>query len=197
MSRLLTKRELLRINPSGIVDASLEVKAEKPSVTATQPAPMNVQGLPEIARFESVLYSGAAFNQWWSSIPVVTDIQGVEGRLPLPCLADHSNQCSSTIGQHENITLGNEILTTGRIFPKSDSTAAKIYNYAKQSYAWQESHAGPIKSIEEFESGEVVEVNGRSFTGPIYVIRHLVLREGTVVPVGADRDTSFKLVSED
>jgi hypothetical protein len=45
------------------------------------------------------------------------------------------------------------------------------------------------------DRGEKVEVNGRSFTGPLYVARQTTLGEVSFVPIGADGDTEAKLAA--
>jgi hypothetical protein len=157
-------------------------------------APENMSELPEKAPFDSIAYTGTQIKQGWSWWPVVVDVQGVDAFLPLPALADHINKCSSSLGQHNSVSLDNDtVASSGDIYPRYSALAANIYNTAKQGQRWQMSIAGPIRSIEEVKEGEQVEVNGETFYGPIYIVRRMTLREITVVPVGADVNTQLIL----
>jgi hypothetical protein len=157
-------------------------------------APANMDALPEKTPFDSIAYTGGMIKQGWSWWPVVVDIQGIDAFLPLPALADHINKCSSSLGQHESVSLSPEQITsTGHIYPRYSALAANIFNTAKQGQRWQMSIAGPIRSIEEVKEGEQVDVNGETFNGPIYIVRRMTLREITVVPVGADVNTELIL----
>jgi hypothetical protein len=174
----------LYLNTSGETSEAVQL-AESPS---------NMAELPEKSAFTAIGYTGTAIKQGWSWWPVVVDIQGCDAFLPLPALADHINKCSSSLGQHETVSLNNnQITSTGFIYPRYSPLAANIYNTAKQGQRWQMSIAGPIRSIEEVKEGEQVEVNGETFQGPIYIVRRMTLREITVVPVGADVNTEMIL----
>jgi hypothetical protein len=176
------ERGLLYINTSDSSSDSVQL-AE---------APKNIDSLPEKTPFDSIAYTGGAIKQGWSWWPVVIDIEGADAYLPVPALADHTNKCSSSLGQHSAVSLSNNTITSsGYIYPRYSALAANIYNTAKQGQRWQMSIAGPIRSIEEVKEGEQVTVNGQTFTGPIYIVRRMTLREITVVPVGADVNTEL------
>jgi hypothetical protein len=180
------QRGMLYLNTaeSGTNEANIQM-AESPS---------NIDELPESVEFDSIAYTGSVIKQGWSWWPIVVDIQGVDAFLPLPALADHTNKCSSSLGQHESVSLiNNEITSSGKIYPRYSPVAANIFNTAKLGQRWQMSIAGPIRSIEELKEGEQIEVNGETFHGPIYIVRRMTVREITVVPVGADVDTELTI----
>ena len=162
-------------------------------VSAAVPA-KEMDKFPEKAEFTGLGYSGTDIKQAWSWYPVVIDIDGIDAYLPLPVLGDHVNRCSSSLGQHTTLSLDNSsVMSTGVIYPRYSSVAAYIYNTDALGHKWQMSIAGPIRSIEEVKDGEQVTVNNRVFTGPLYIVRRMTLREITVVPVGADVNTQFSI----
>lgn len=194
----LSGKELHNMILAGQLELDTAKNGKKGDITAADTPAGDMDKLPAKAAFESIAYGGGEIRQWWSYWPIVVDISGVQGQLPLPDLMDHTNNCGSTVGQHESINLADgNITTTGLIYPRFSLGAAKIFNMANEGYKWQMSIAGRIVSIEELKESEEVEVNGQIFTGPIYIVRQMVLREITTVPVGADVNTSFTLIKEE
>lgn len=189
----LNREEIHAALQRGTLWLNTAENADNKSVQLAE-TPANMQSLPEKTPFDSIAYTGEAIKQGWSWWPVVIDVEGVDAFLPVPALADHVNKCSSSLGQHNSVSLESpNITSSGFIYPRFSALAANIFNTAKQGQRWQMSIAGPIRSIEEVKEGEQVDVNGQTFTGPIYIVRRMTLREITVVPVGADVNTELIL----
>ncbi|MDY5837106.1 MAG: hypothetical protein SPK17_00135 [Treponema sp.] len=49
--------------------------------------------------------------------------------------------------------------------------------------------------MEELRDGETIEVNGNNVTGPVTIVKKSLLREISVVAVGADADTNMKIMA--
>jgi len=73
---------------------------------------------------------------------------------------------------------------------RSGELAADIIAKADAGFKWQASIGANAGSIEEVKAGSSVEVNGRTYAGPVRVARNVVIREVSFVVLGADRKTS-------
>lgn len=133
-------------------------------------------------------------------LPTVFDIDGLEERPQIvPIVRDHDQ--GKKVGQTEKISYeGGEINAEGRlIYLGIDPDAAKIAELNKRGAALQASVATGIISpedVEEVAPGETAEANGRTFTGPIEIVRKWRLKEISVVTIGADDDGTTVIVGE-
>lgn len=60
---------------------------------------------------------------------------------------------------------------------------------------WQVSIGADVLAMEELRDGETIEVNGNNVTGPVTIVKKSLLREISVVAVGADADTNMKIMA--
>lgn len=195
MNKTLNYNEMQAAISAGTLMINTSESTGESSANVVAAADSSDMSLPKTAGFECVGYAGGLIRQAWAYWPVVVDVSGVSAQYPMPALADHTNKCASVVGQHNIVELPGEKMITskGILYPKDDVLSAKIYKYAKRGYEWQASILGPIRQIIEVKADESVEVNGQMFNGPLYVVSKMTLREITIVPVGADVNTSFKL----
>ena len=56
----------------------------------------------------------------------------------------------------------------------------------KRGFPWQASIGADILEAEFIPNGSQIQVNGRTFDGPLYVIRQSILKEISFVDTGAD-----------
>jgi hypothetical protein len=61
---------------------------------------------------------------------------------------------------------------------------------------WQMSLGLYEYTFDEVPAGKRIVVNGRDVSGPAYVLRNGLLREGSIVSLGADRNTSAAFFSQ-
>ncbi len=129
--------------------------------------------------------------------PVVFDVAGVEERPQvIPIIRDHDQgkKCGQTTAIYYDdgkIAAEGELLNFG-----IDDAANKVAELAKRGAKLQASVATgiiPPENVEFIEEGRDVEVNGRTFTGPIEVVRKWKLKEISIVTVGAD-DEGTKVI---
>ena len=76
--------------------------------------------------------------------------------------------------------------------------AEEIVSKSKLGQRWEASvGTGVIASQDAalVPEGETVSVNGRDFTGPLYLIKNIRIVEISIVPVGADRDTGVTITA--
>ncbi len=138
-------------------------------------------------------YSGGKMNLPGWKHPVVVDLSGMEIPDIVPLLTNHENKTDSRVGMISASVKNNVLEITGEIV--SDSKDAQdIIAQSKAGADWQLSIGADVRECELVKS--VREVNGQSFDGPFYHIRKSVLREVSVVAVGADAHTTMKVTAK-
>jgi phage major head subunit gpT-like protein len=152
---------------------------------------------PANPTFEITAYTGRAIRQSWSRNPLVVDLAGMDTtRQAIPILWGHEASLDSLLGQStvvandgEQITLAGELIGEGPL-------ADRVISLARKGLRLQASIGADTGRIENVAPGEVVNVNGRDFTGPISVVRASSLREVSIVLFGADAATSAAIAAE-
>ena len=135
---------------------------------------------------EMVAYSGGVLHAGWGL--EVLDLAGLSVAPRVPFLLQHDP--SKRVGfmtRYEN----NErrLVVAG---PLSNTPwAGEVVDDG--DFPWQASVHVYVTKFEFVEEGKSVEVNGRTFEGPIEVIRESSLREVSVVAVGADQESEARV----
>ena len=144
------------------------------------------------SRVIGLAYSGGKMKLPGWKFPVVVDLAGMTVPESVPLLSNHENKTASRVGMVKaeiedfSLTIDGEIVSSGDI-------AAGIIEQAKAGADWQLSIGAEVKNAELVKGSR--EVNGQVHAGPFYHIKESVLREVSVVPVGADMSTSMKLAA--
>lgn len=154
------------------------------------------QGKPRTFRIEA--YTGEPLNLYWPhDAPVVIDLATADiSAQQIPALYDHIPSKENVVGQVNSLTIEGQnktppLVAEGIFTPtRSDDNSSHIVAMADAGYRWQASVGGDPKSMEKIEAGNSVEVNGRTYNGPVYVARGVVFREVSFVVLGADRRTN-------
>ena len=146
-------------------------------------------------RFSILAYTGGPLPVTGFSLPVVVDLAGLETPGNVPILLDHQNTVEDTLGVTDTITNdGQSLILAGPV----TGVSAKVRGVLQQGAAghqWQASIGARIIEEIEVKAGESVEVNGRVQTGPFILARRAVLRETSVLPMGADGATAVNLAA--
>jgi hypothetical protein len=144
--------------------------------------------------FDMVAYTGAVVDT--ARGPVVVDLAGLEVNTPKkPILREHKRD--AIVGQSKAIeNTGTQVNVRGTI---SQRTAAgrEVLELADEGFPWQASMGLGIKQVEAVREGKSVVVNGRTFSGPLTVLRKTILKENSFAPLGADGATSAAVFSDD
>lgn len=138
------------------------------------------------------LYSGGECDVDGFDGPAVADIGTLELDSDPPALIDHEPDWIA--GRLENIEFKTD--EEGRAYIDCDAVVGGT-PYAKAIQAYFQGGPVPLKpsigikrirdyNIEHYAPGETVQVNGRTFRGPISVIRHGHLSEGSFVTQAGD-----------
>lgn len=141
--------------------------------------------------------------------PVIIDMAGARfDKEKTPVIADHDTKMrvgyttknmilqagkSGTVGK-TNIT-GPAIIAEG-VFASSMGIAKGILADLKAGYPFEMSVGGPVIKSQFIDADEVVEVNGQMYEGPIVVAREFVVKEASIVVLGADSATALLLASQ-
>jgi hypothetical protein len=158
-------------------------------------------------RFEIVAYTGEPLQQGylgWDA-PIVVDMAGIDaGNGTLPILDNHGPPPFSpvsgrayVVGQSETAKVENgEFVLRGKMLEVT-AAAKEILALADAGFSWQASIGANCLQKDFIAEGNTVEVNGRTYEGPVYVSRKTVIREVSFVVIGADRHTSVVVASSE
>lgn len=143
--------------------------------------------------FQGTAYAGGRVDgHWyWGRTGVVFDLEGIEIKTPTPLLEEHFS--TNRIGVVKQVNSDGKIDVSGHFL--KNPKALEIIQDSDDEFPFQMSMFIDPGSVEEVLQGQVVNVNGQSFTGPIAVFRNNRIREFTICSTGADRDTSIKAFS--
>jgi hypothetical protein len=155
---------------------------------------------PQQRTVEIVAYTGGLLTSqgdYGWDYPVVCDVQGFDlSQETFPLLDNHGGDWfnreklrDTVVGQANSARVsGSELKLSGGMF---DTEAAReIIGLADQGFAWQTSIGAKVMARKFIPEGTSVEVNSRTFEGPVYVATKTKLREVSFVVLGDDSDTS-------
>jgi hypothetical protein len=137
-------------------------------------------------------YGGGKMRLQGWKYPVVVDLSGMEIPEQVPLLANHENKVASRVGMITANVEGNTLVIEGEILAKSEQ-ADEIVSQAKAGGDWQLSIHADVIEAELVKSARVI--NGQEHAPIFYHIKSSVLREVSVVAVGADVGTRLKVAA--
>lgn len=147
-------------------------------------------GKPKVA---GIAYSGGKMNLPGWKHPVIVDLAGMEIPDTVPLLANHENKTDARVGMISASVKNNALEITGEIVSENDD-AKNIVAQSKAGADWQLSIGADVKECELVQGKR--EVNGQEAEGPFYHIKKSVLREVSIVAVGADAHTAMKVTAK-
>jgi len=148
-------------------------------------------------KFSLLGYTGRAIRQAWSRTPLVVDLAGMDTTSqPIAVMMGHTYDLDHAVGQASEVVNSGTDLTVGTEVIGDGPDVQKAIALARKGWKFQASIGADVGRIENVASGETVEVNGRSFSGPISVVRASTLREVSIVLFGADAATSAAIAAE-
>jgi len=146
-------------------------------------------------RFEILAYSGGYLPVAAYPVPVIIDLRGLEASAGVPILIDHQKSVEATLGLTDEIAnSGRDLRLRGLVTATSD-LAKQVLKQDAVGHTWQASIGVQVLEAEELKAGQSITVNGQTLKGPAIVGRRSVLRETSVLPMGADRSTSVNLAA--
>jgi len=143
-------------------------------------------------RVTGVAYSGGKMRLPGWRHPVVVDLSGLEIPETVPLLTNHENRTGSRVGVVRARIEDGALVIEGEIL-SSSGQAKGIVEQARAGADWQLSIGAEVVAAELVRSRRTV--NGRVHAGPFYHVRKSVLREVSVVAVGADAATRMRVAA--
>ena len=147
-------------------------------------------------RFRMVAYTGGTMRIEGFPHPVVVDLEGLDiARQDLPVRLDHNPR--QGVGHTERVAVeGGQVVAEGLI-SRDTSWARDVVKSGINGFPWQASIGAAVMGAEFIPNGQSVAVNGRTFAGPLHVVRRAVLKEISFVDSGADTNTSAKIAASE
>tara|TARA_R110000868_G_scaffold25944_1_gene100517 strand:- start:5678 stop:7798 length:2121 start_codon:yes stop_codon:yes gene_type:complete len=156
---------------------------------------LKANGAGKPKRFQILAYSGGVLNVDGFPNGVVVDLAGLETPGAIPILIDHEKSVEATLGLTDNIANnGTSLLLAGTVTGQS-AKSIQVIAQATAGHVWQASIGAMVVESEEIIAGQKTTANGQTFTGPVTIARRSVLRETSVLPMGADSTTSVNLAA--
>jgi len=147
-------------------------------------------GKPKVA---GLAYSGGKMNLPGWKYPVVVDLAGMEIPDTVPLLTNHENKTDARVGMVTASVKECSLEISGEIV--SDSKGAQdIVAQSKAGADWQLSIGADVRECELVKGSR--DINGQYIDGPFYHVKRSVLREVSVVAVGADASTKMKVTAQ-
>lgn len=143
------------------------------------------------APVEILARTGDPIDHWyWGRF--VHDLEGMEVKRGR-CTIDWRHDLDQIIGYLNRFeTTTGDLVCGGAITPYRDSDRGSEFIHKSAlgvPYEASIDFSGPL-TLEEVGPGDTVEVNGRTLSGPLLVIRKWTLRSVAITPQGADSDTA-------
>ena len=99
------------------------------------------------------------------------------------------------MGLTDNIHNDGTKLTLAGSITGQSALALQVLAQAAAGHTWQASIGAMVIESEDIPAGQTATANGQTFTGPVVIARRAVLRETSVLPMGADSTTSVNLAA--
>lgn len=148
---------------------------------------------PKVPRFDVTAYTGGAMEVGFWDLPVVIDLEGLSFSKSLIANLDHDR--SLRVGHVTDRSIEGGKLQLGGFVSAATAAASEVTANASNGFPWQASIEAMPTQVEEVEKGQTAEANGRTFKGPIYMVRKSRLSGFAFVSHGADDNTTARIAA--
>jgi len=150
----------------------------------------------KMPRFRMVAYTGGVMRITGFPHPVVVDLEGLAiERQDIPVRLDHNAR--QGVGHTQRVVIENGQVVAEGLVSRDTSWARDVAKSAVNGFPWQASIGASVVDAQFIPNGQEVTVNGRTFQGPLHVVRQAVLKEISFVDSGADAQTSARIAAQD
>jgi len=150
----------------------------------------------KMPRFRMVAYTGGVMRITGFPHPVVVDLEGLAiERQDIPVRLDHNPR--QGVGHTQRVVIENGQVVAEGLVSRDTSWARDVAKSAVNGFPWQASIGASVVDAQFIPNGQEVTVNGRTFQGPLHVVRQAVLKEISFVDSGADTQTSARIAAQD
>lgn len=151
-------------------------------------------GASGVPQFRMVAYTGGLMRIEGFPHPVVVDLEGLAiDRQDIPVRLDH--QSRQGVGHTQRVAVENGSLIAEGLVSRDTSWARDVIRSGQNGFPWQASIGAAVIDAQFIPNGQNVTVNGRTFDGPIHVVRKATLKEISFVDSGADSSTSARIAA--
>ncbi len=167
------------------------------SITFKCPLTIQAKGDDKsVPSFSMVAYTGGVMKIAGFGHPVVVDLEGLAiERENLPIRLDHNPR--QGVGHTVSVGIEDGRVVAEGLISRDTSWARDVANSGSKGFPWQASIGAEVIEAEFIPTGSKAEVNGRTFDGPLYVIRRSILKEISFVDSGADTKTIAKVAAQE
>ena len=165
--------------------APLEIRA-----SATGTCDIEAQaGGAGLATTKMLAYTGVPMKLEGFHLPVIVDLESLKvPRQKVPILRGHD--AARIAGHTEAVEVSAQRLKAAGVLSGMPEQTTDIVQTAGRGFPWQVSiGAQTSRKMDHVPAGESVKVNGRNWPGPLLVARGALLREISILPMGADGNT--------
>ncbi|MEM9656960.1 MAG: hypothetical protein AAF961_01235, partial [Planctomycetota bacterium] len=145
-------------------------------------------------RFRMVLYNGGRMRPSGFFHDVVVDLSGLRVAAgKRPSYLDHDRR--RIVGHLDSVTVGARQVTAEGVVSGAGEAAREVLDSSAKGFPWKSSLGGQIQEIVFVERGEKASANGRNWQGPCYVVRAMLMFEGSFVSLAGDNTSSAKIAA--
>lgn len=145
------------------------------------------------AKFAMLAYTGGPMTVDRYGPPVVIELSGLTAKAPIPILANHD--ATQVVGHADQVDVGEATIKLSGVISGAGPAAVEVQASAAKGFPWRASVGARPDKLEFVGEGVKTTVNGKTFTGPLYVARKSTLGEVSFVAVAADGRTSAKVAA--
>lgn len=150
----------------------------------------------QLPKFAIHGYTGGQMKLAGWRYPTVLDLEGLQAaRQDIPALRQHSDE--SIVGHSTSVEINADGVFIEGVISGTGAAAAEVVANAKNGFGWQASVGADPGKVEHLAAGKTINVNGRSFVGPMHIVRSAVISEISFVPRGADSATSAAIAAQE
>ena len=143
-----------------------------------------------------VAYTGGMMRITGFPHPVVVDLEGLAvDRQDIPVRLDHNPR--QGVGHTQRVAIENGQVLAEGLISRDTSWARDVAKSGANGFPWQASIGAAVVEAEFIPNGGQVTVNGRTFDGPLHVVRRAILKEISFVDSGADTNTQARIAAQD
>jgi len=148
----------------------------------------------QMPRFRMVAYTGGVMRIAGFPHPVVVDLEGLAiDRQDIPVRLDHNPR--QGVGHTHRVVVENGQVIAEGLVSRDTSWARDVAKSGVNGFPWQASIGAAVVDAQFIPNGQSITVNGRTFAGPLHVVRKAVLKEISFVDSGADAATSARIAA--
>jgi len=144
------------------------------------------------AKCSGVAYSGGPVSQEWAG-RVVVDLAGMEIAAQVPIMYNHQYEPGYRLGVAQVEKSDTCLTYSGELDRSTRMGQAMIESGSR--WEWQVSIGAENLAMRKVKPGEKRTCNGREVEGPAVIVEKSLLREISLVAIGADPETSMSIVA--